>query len=42
VAGVVSLLGLIYGAPVLYKEWSRLSSEGMTERTESAPLSRED
>jgi MFS family permease len=38
VAGVVSLLGLIYGAPVLYKEWSRLSSERTAEQGESEPL----
>ena len=26
-AGVVSLLGLLYAAPVLYREWDRLSVE---------------
>ena len=33
VAGVVSLLGLVYGAPILYREWGRLSGERTTRQT---------
>jgi MFS family permease len=41
-AGVVSLLGLLYGAPVLYKEWDRLSAERDTQHRECTPVSNHD
>ena len=41
-AGVVSLLGLLYGAPALYKEWERLSAERDAQHKECTPISDND
>ncbi|MFH0917310.1 MAG: MFS transporter [bacterium] len=42
VAGVVSLLGLVYGAPVLYKEWGRISAGRSVGQIEHVPVSNGD
>jgi MFS family permease len=41
-AGVVSLLGLLYGAPVLYREWGRLSVERGIQHEDCTPVSNHD
>ena len=38
-AGGVSLLGLIYAAPILYREWGRLSADREAERSPHLPVS---
>ncbi|OFV80531.1 MAG: hypothetical protein A2W26_12200 [Acidobacteria bacterium RBG_16_64_8] len=41
-AGVITLLGLLYAAPILYKEWGRLSARRAQEQAIHQPVSNRD